>query len=443
MSAPATTAVGGERRVRWLDSIPPDWTVVPSKWLFTHTKERARHDDEQLTASQDDGVIPQAEFMRRAGRQVMQVLLNREILKHVERDDFVISMRSFQGGLERSWAQGCISSAYVVLRPGPEVHVPFFAHLFKSTAYIQALQATSNLVRDGQALRFDNFCMVHLPRVPLPTQRAIAAFLDRKTAAIDALIEKKQKLLDLLTEKRAALINQAVTKGLDPSVPMKDSGVPWIGEIPAHWEVKRLKTVASFTTSGSRGWADYYTDNESDPVFLQSGNLGRHLDVDLSTHQRVSPPPGAEGQRTLVALNDVLVCITGARTGAVAVVTEAVVPRAYINQHVCLARLVPKEANPLFVGLGLSSDLGQAHFQMVQYGGTKQGLGLDDVRNCWLAFPPKAEQDELAQQVSASLERSRKLARRIEQNIERLQEYRQALITAAVTGQLDLSQEDN
>lgn len=280
---------------------------------------------------------------------------------------------------------------------------------------------------------------LRIPILPLPIQRAIADFLDRKTAAIDALIDKKQKLLDLLAEKRAALINQAVTKGLNPHAPMKDSGIPWIGQIPAHWEVKRLKTLTSFTTSGSRGWAEYYTDDSDAPVFLQSGNLGRRLDIDLSTCQRVSPPSGAEGERTVVAVDDVLVCITGGRTGAVALVSNPIYPKAFINQHVCLIRLMPGIAHPLFVSICLESDLGQTHFQMVQYGGTKQGLGLDDVRDCWLAVPPFDEQNAIAKKVWANLAASNKLHLQIQLQIERLQEYRQAVITAAVTGQVDVT----
>ena len=146
---------------------------------------------------------------------------------------------------------------------------------------------------------------LRLPGPERPTQEAIADYLDEKTGAIDALIEKKRKLLGLLAEERAALINQAVTKGLDPTVPMKDSGIPWIGEVPAHWEVRRLKTLLTFTTSGSRGWADYYSDDDDAPIFLQSGNLGKHLDLDLATTQRVNPPRGSEGERTLIETGDV------------------------------------------------------------------------------------------------------------------------------------------
>jgi type I restriction enzyme S subunit len=103
----------------------------------------------------------------------------------------------------------------------------------------------------------------------LPEQHAIAAFLDRETARIDALIDVKERLIALLEEKRAALISHVVTKGLDPDAPMKDSGIDWLGEIPAHWEVRRLKFLVSLVTSGSRDWAQYYSDEGA--LFLRIG----------------------------------------------------------------------------------------------------------------------------------------------------------------------------
>lgn len=204
-----------ESGIAWIGKIPKHWDIFPSKRLFEHSKQRATEGDQQLTASQEYGVILQADFMKRAGRQVMQVFLNHEILKHVEKDDFVISMRSFQGGLERSWAQGCISSAYVILRPTVKIHVPFFAYLFKTKGYIQALQATSNLVRDGQALRYTNFCMVYLPILSLEEQATIVTFLESKLIQMDKLAHTVQKSVNTLKEHRQSLITAAVTGKLD------------------------------------------------------------------------------------------------------------------------------------------------------------------------------------------------------------------------------------
>ena len=195
----------------WLGDIPAHWQVSKSRWLFGLRKERARPEDRQLTASQQYGIVYQEDFMRQ-GARVVQVITGSDILRHVEPGDFVISMRSFQGGIEWSRLRGKISSAYVMLIPNAElVYPPYFHWLLKSPRYIQALQRTSNLVRDGQALRYDNFKQVDLPVIPLEEQREIAAYLNGKTAQIDALVQENQRLIDLLKAYRQAIINEAAT----------------------------------------------------------------------------------------------------------------------------------------------------------------------------------------------------------------------------------------
>lgn len=164
--------------VPWLNAIPKSWAVMRSKRLFSPRTELARPDDVQLSATQAYGVIPQADFERAVGRKVVRVVQHLEKRRHVERDDFVISMRSFQGGLERAWASGCIRSSYVVLRPVAAVDIDYYAYLFKTSAYIKELQSTANFIRDGQDLNFANFCAVDVPYPPLPEQKAIARVLN-------------------------------------------------------------------------------------------------------------------------------------------------------------------------------------------------------------------------------------------------------------------------
>lgn len=118
----------------WLGSIPAHWEVRASKRMFSESGERAQPDDEQLSATQAYGVILQSDYEARVGRKVVRIINHLEKRKHVEPDDFVISMRSFQGGLERAFARGAIRSSYVILKPGDKVHVPYFAHLFARVA---------------------------------------------------------------------------------------------------------------------------------------------------------------------------------------------------------------------------------------------------------------------------------------------------------------------
>ena len=201
--------------IEWLGDVPKHWGVGQSRRLFSLRNERALESDRQLTASQEHGVIYQEDFVRLEGRRVVEVIKGADILKHVEPDDFVISMRSFQGGIEWCRLRGRISSAYVMLAPCERVHGRFFSYLFRCRSYIQALQATSNLVRDGQALRYGNFAQVDLPLVPLEEQALIADFLDREIAKTDALAAEAQRAIDLLQERRTALISAAVTGQID------------------------------------------------------------------------------------------------------------------------------------------------------------------------------------------------------------------------------------
>ncbi len=274
----------------------------------------------------------------------------------------------------------------------------------------------------------------HLSLPLLAEQRAIAAFLDAETARIDTLVAKQTALIATLQEKRRALISHVVTKGLDPAAPMKDSGVPWLGAVPQHWEVKRLKHVTSFVTSGSRGWAEYYSDEGS--IFLRIGNLTRDsVNLDLSDIQRVTPPDTSEGKRTLVQKNDVLVSIT-ADIGSVAVV-DADIGEAYVNQHLALTRPT-SEVNPKWLGYCLFADSGKQQFIVSMNGGTKLGLGLDDVNNVSLLFPPLDEQAAIVAFIESETAQIDTLIAKAEEMSLLLREHRVALIAAAVTGQIDV-----
>jgi type I restriction enzyme S subunit len=201
--------------VEWIGEVPEHWAVVPSTWLFVESNERAHGDDEHLSATQKYGVIPLAEYERLEGRQVTHAVKNLEQRKHVEVDNFVISMRSFEGGIERVRARGCVRSSYVVLHAEPAADVAFFTYLLKSSTYIQGLQATSSFVRDGQDLSYANFRQVKMPAPCIAEQRAIAAHLDRGIARIDALTSMTDRSITLLKERRSALVTAAVTGQID------------------------------------------------------------------------------------------------------------------------------------------------------------------------------------------------------------------------------------
>jgi type I restriction enzyme S subunit len=214
---------------------------------------------------------------------------------------------------------------------------------------------------------------------------------------------------------------------------MKDSGIPWLGEIPAHWETRRVKYICSFVTSGARGWAEHYSDNG--PLFLRIGNLTREgIDLDLSDIQRVQPPTGAEGERTSVKPGDLLVSIT-ADIGSVAVVPYDLEP-AFVNQHLALVRLRSDLVSPRFVAYALRSPALQTQFRLALYGGTKQGLGLDDVANLLVTLPPLPEQVSIVNHIDDAVGRIEAAIVKTHEQISRFQEYKAALMSAAVTGKI-------
>ena len=204
-----------ESGVEWLGPVPAHWDVWRSKRAFRPRTELARAGDTQLSATQAYGVIAQADYEEKIGRKITRILRHLDQRRHVEIDDFVISMRSFQGGLERAWTSGCIRSSYIVLHAATELIVAYFGYLFKSVGYIGALQSTANFIRDGQDLNFENFCRVDVPFPPVDEQQHIAQALDRGTEHIAASIERSRRQIGSLREYRARLIADVVTGKLD------------------------------------------------------------------------------------------------------------------------------------------------------------------------------------------------------------------------------------
>lgn len=198
--------------IPWCPQIPSDWQVINPKILFKQRNQKAKSGEIQYTASQEFGIISQEEYTRKTGYNMVKVLKGFDILKHVEVGDFVISMRSFQGGLEYSNVSGSISSAYVMLIPNSKfVNNRYFRWLFKSSKYIDALQSTTNLIRDGQAMRYSNFALIKLIVPSLNEQKEIAEFLDKKCEKIDRLNENYTKQITALKEYKKSLIYECVT----------------------------------------------------------------------------------------------------------------------------------------------------------------------------------------------------------------------------------------
>ena len=206
--------------IKWLPKIPKHWKVIPSKYLFANSDIRRQTGDEQLTASQKYGIITQKDYTAKENAQIVLATQGLEKWKHVEPNDFIISLRSFQGGLEMNDITGCITWHYVVLKAQKKVYHKYYKWLFKSARYINALQGTCNFIRDGQDLRFSNFALVPLFELPLEEQQQIADYLDSKCSEIDTLIADKKRQLDILADYKKSLIYEYVTGKKE--VPVKD-----------------------------------------------------------------------------------------------------------------------------------------------------------------------------------------------------------------------------
>ena len=197
--------------VEWIGVVPKHWVIIPSKFLFENCDERRRENDVQLTASQKYGMISQKEYMRRENARIVLADKGLENWKHIEPFDFVISLRSFQGGLEMSEVSGCATWHYIVLRAQQKTHPYYYKWLFKSSMYITALQRTCNYIRDGQDLRYSNFVKVPLRIPTLEEQKQIADYLDKKCSEIDELIAVKQTKIEKLEQYKRSLIYEYVT----------------------------------------------------------------------------------------------------------------------------------------------------------------------------------------------------------------------------------------
>ena len=425
--------------VAWLGEVPGHWEVSQSRRMFAVRSEPALVSDKMLTASQKYGVLYQSDFVEREGRRVVEVILGVANLKHVEPDDFIISMRSFEGGIEWCRLRGSTSFHYVMITPVKNVWPPFFAHLLKSSPYIQALRATTDLIRDGQELRYSNFTQVPLPVVPIAEQQAIATFLDRETAKIDALVAEQEKLIDLLQEKRQAVISHAVTQGLDPSVPMKDSGVEWLGAVPGHWEVCALRRVIGAI---EQGWSPECFAREADEQewgVLKAGCINGG--IFRPSENKALPPELTPEEAYEVHIGDVLMSRASGSPELVGSTALVKATRERLMLSDKIFRLKLKEfVNASFFVAALNSSPLRIQIENALSGGNGMANNLpqSSLLTFAMAVPPLVEQSAIAEFLDQETARIEALMTETQSAITLLQERRTALISAAVTGQIDV-----
>lgn len=239
-----------DRGIDWLGKIPEHWGFQKGKYLFRQRSERGNNIELQLLSpTQKYGCIPQSLYEELTGATAVKLndKTDLNLLKTIHSGDFCISLRSFQGGFEYSIHEGVVSPAYQVFYPiYDNTYRGYYKYMFKDGAFIDKMNSFTLSLRDGKNIAFADFGNTLLPVPPIEEQQAIADYLDKKIGEIDSAIKEANDLIDKYKSYKQSIITKAVTKGVIPNVSMKDSGLPWIGEIPEHWEKKRGKYILSY-----------------------------------------------------------------------------------------------------------------------------------------------------------------------------------------------------
>ena len=274
-----------------------------------------------------------------------------------------------------------------------------------------------------------------VPVPPLSEQQSIASYLDVKTEKIDKMIAKAEKKIEYLDELKQSLITRAVTRGLNPNAPLKDSGVKWIGDIPRDWEIPRLNFVTSKIGSGStpKGGSEVYVDEGV--VFLRSQNVYND-GLRLNDVVHIVPSIHEQMKGTKVQVDDILFNITGASIGRCCRFTKGI-GEANVNQHVCIVR--PKNILPTFLMYCLQSFVGQTQLRQLLKGGNREGLSGESFKNFYVLLPSPNEQQQIATYLDIKCSKIDHIVATQKKKIAYLQELKQSLITNVVTGKIKVS----
>ena len=409
--------------VQWLGEIPSHWELRKMKYTFCERSQKGFPNEPLLAATQNHGVIKKSDYENRT----VEATKNLDTLKLVEKGDFVISLRSFQGGIEYSYCRGIISPAYTVLK-AHHLTEPYFKHLAKSPSFIDLLKSSVTGIREGQNIDYNKLKVEFMPIPAIEEQQAIATYLDAITAKIDEAIAQQQKMIDLLNERKQIIINNAVTKGLNPDVPMKDSGVDWIGEIPEHWEFVKLKRYCKIRTGKTPSTTKEYYFENGDIKWFTPGDLNKFELVD--SERKVTYRAQLEQACNMFPANTVYLVGIGGTIGKVGFCeTEAtcnqqinaIIPNCKKINHKYLAHLTQSTKVQI---------LRIANFSTLPI------INQDRTGSLNIVVPPISEQESIVnilENKSAPINAAIKAA---EKQISLLQERKKIIINDVVTGKV-------
>ena len=399
----------------WLGEVPTHWRITPLWTLFARTKRTGFADEQLLSVYRDFGVVPKASRDDNNNKPSDDL----SVYQLVEPGDLVINkMKAWQGAVAISGYRGIVSPAYFIYESTHSENDRFLHYLLRSPRYITGYLSISKGIRVNQwdlEPQYHSRMPVLLP--PTAEQVAIAGFLDRETAKIDALIAEQEKLIGLLEEKRQATISHAVTKGLKPDVPMKDSGVAWLGEVPAHWEIGAVKR--------------FFSSLDSRRVPLSAEERGGR--------QGEFPYYGASGvidsiDNFIFDEDLVLVSEDGAnllsRASPIAFVATG---KYWVNNHAHI--LKPSDNNLRFWAERIEA----IDLEPVVTGAAQPKLTIEALMNLPFSAPPTGdERADIVSFIDTEAKKLDVLNEEASRAIALLKERRSALIAAAVTGQVDV-----
>lgn len=414
--------------VEWLGEVPSHWELKRLKQLFVEKKHRQN-------LSLNCGAISFGKVIEKADDKVTEA--TKRSYQEVLKGEFLINPLNLNYDLislriALSEIDVVVSAGYIVLKEKQIINKKYFSYLLHryDVAYMKLLGSG---VR--QTINYGHISDSILVIPPISEQQKIAQFLDDKTAKIDQAVDLAEKQIALLKEHKQILIQNAVTRGLNPDVPLKDSGVEWIGQVPEHWSVKKIKYVTSKIGSGITplGGGSNYIDGGI--PLLRSQNI--HFDrIDLNDVARISEFTHNSMKNSKVRKGDVLLNITGGSLGRCFYVDSN--EEMNVNQHVCIIR-PNKKINTIFLNMLLASEIGQKQIWFFQQGSGREGLNFQAIKNFYLPLPDLEEQQKIAIYLD-------KQAAKIDQaialktaHIEKLKEYKSVLINDVVTGKVRVS----
>jgi type I restriction enzyme, S subunit len=351
----------------------------------------------------------------------------------VAENSIVLTKRAPIGLLAILGIKACSNQGCFLLTPKKMIEPMFYYYfLLANKSLLQVLGRGSTFME----LSLDEIKAFTVPLPPLQIQQEISAFLYNATMEIDNLVSAKKKFIQFLSQKRQALITQAVTRGLNPKAKMKATGMEWLGDVPAHWGVKKIKHITSKIGSGitPKGGAEVY-QNSGIPI-LRSQNI-HFAGLKLDDVAYISEDLHYSMSNSKVLAGDVLLNITGASIGR-CYYYDGSLGEANVNQHVCILR--PKsEIATNYLYYYFASEIGQLQIHLSQTGGGREGLSFESLKTFIIPLPNIEEQKKILDYIEYNCKKIDLLRSATEQSISLLTERRTALITAAVTGQPEIN----